>query len=102
MSRIALFLATLLLLAACVRPCNPIRDAIVVATNEAIIATNEAIIATAEALETQATAEAPVTPTPRPIGATVTGQIIRGYGDREPVADMPLWIGAESHGEPAT
>jgi hypothetical protein len=32
---------------------------------------------------------------------TATGKVIAGYGAHEPIADLPLWIGTESHGAPA-
>ena len=48
-------------------------------------------------------------PTPTPVlppatasGATVIGRIVLGYGDHSPVADLPLWVGKESQGQPAT
>lgn len=40
-----------------------------------------------------------VTPT---IGSAVFGQVILGYGDHRPVGGLPLWIGKESSGKPAT
>jgi hypothetical protein len=62
MSRVTLFLAVLLLLAACVRPNTNISG-----TNEAIIATNHAVetmaVSTVEALVARTTAEARATPT---------------------------------------
>ncbi len=48
----------------------------------------------------------PASPSPTPTtganGATVIGRIILGYGDHRPVADLPLWLGTESRGEPVT
>jgi hypothetical protein len=38
--------------------------------------------------------------TQTPDALTVTGKIILGYGDHSPVADLPLWIGEESQGQP--
>jgi hypothetical protein len=32
--------------------------------------------------------------------ATVIGRIVLGYADHSPVADLPLWLGTESHGQP--
>ncbi len=42
-----------------------------------------------------------VLPTPEAGTATVIGKIILGYEDHRPVADLPLWLGLESHGQPA-
>jgi len=33
---------------------------------------------------------------------TITGQVILGFGSHDPVAELPLWIGLESKGEPVT
>jgi hypothetical protein len=33
---------------------------------------------------------------------TATGRVILGFGEHSPVTDLPLWIGTESQGEPAT
>ncbi len=44
-------------------------------------------------------------PTSSPVAAdtaTLTGRIVLGYGDHRPVADLPLWIGLESRGQPVT
>ena len=34
--------------------------------------------------------------------ATARGRIVLGYGDHSPVADLPLWLGKESLGQPVT
>jgi hypothetical protein len=42
---------------------------------------------------------------PAPIsqqGGTATGRVILGFGEHSPVADLPLWVGTQSQGEPAT
>ncbi len=43
---------------------------------------------------------APATATPAARTATAIGRIVLGYGDYSPVADLPLWLGTESLGQP--
>jgi len=33
---------------------------------------------------------------------TVTGQVVVGYGNHDPVPELPLWLGLESRGSPVT
>lgn len=49
-----------------------------------------------------ASTPSPVTPTDAASGTTVIGRVVLGYGSHSPVADLPLWIGKESQGEPTT
>lgn len=44
----------------------------------------------------------PPTPTAAGNGATVVGRVVLGYGNHQPVGNLPLWVGRESQGEPAT